>query len=83
LRNADGTIAKDPVTGEARRVDHVVIEDGKARYVVETTSKTADKEAQIRKEVRIRGNGGTYVRDRNTGKLVDVSKTPTRTIRVR
>jgi RHS repeat-associated protein len=83
LRNADGTIAKDPLTGKGRRVDHVVIQGGKARYVVETTSKTANKSAQLAKEARIRANGGKYIRDRNTGDLIDISKTPTRVSRRR
>ena len=83
LRNADGKIAKDPLTGKSRRVDHVVVKDGKASYVVETTSKTAPKQAQLQKEARIRANGGTYIRDRTTGNLVDVSNVQTRIIRLR
>lgn len=83
LRNADGTIAKDPLTGTGRRIDHAVIQDGQARYIVETTSKTADKSAQLAKEARIRANGGKYIRDRNTRKLIDVSGTPTRLSRRR
>lgn len=71
LRTADGKIAKDPLTGQARRVDHAVIKDGKAS-TYETTSMKANKTAQSAKEQRIRQNGGTYVRDRNTGKLVPV-----------
>jgi len=81
LRDANGKILKDPVTGEARRLDHVVIKDGKALDVVETTSQTANKTAQIKKEERIRNAGGTFVRDRKTKKLVDVSNVPTRVSR--
>jgi hypothetical protein len=77
LRNADGTIAKDPVSGEARRIDHVVIENGTALRSVETTSKAADKSAQINKELRIREGGGTFIRDRTTRQLVDLSSVPT------
>ena len=83
LRNMDGSIAKDPVTGEGRRIDSAVIEKGEGKALVETTSKTADKQPQEAKEVRIREGGGTYVRDRRTGKLVDVKKLPTRIIRVK
>ena len=83
LRTADGRIAKDPVTGEGRRVDHVVIENGRAKAVVETTSKTAKKNPQLAKEWRIRQAGGTFIRERQTGALVDVASVPTRTIRVR
>jgi len=81
LRNADGTIAKDPVTGTARRIDHVVVENGKVRFSVETTSRTADKSAQVTKEARIRAGGGTFVRDRTTGQLVDLSNVPTKVSR--
>ncbi len=83
LRNADGTLAKDPLTGEGRRVDHVVIQDGQGRFAVETTSKTADKSAQLAKESRIRSNGGAFVRDRSTGALIDLQNVPTRVIRVK
>ena len=81
LRSKDGSIAKDPLTEEARRIDHVVIQEGEAVDSVETTSQTADKADQIAKEGRIRDNGGTYVRDRDTGKLVDVKDKPTRIVR--
>jgi len=71
LRDKDGKIARDPVTGEARRIDNVVIQDGKAVRAQETTSMTADKRAQTQKEERIRESGGTMVRDRETRDLVD------------
>jgi RHS repeat-associated protein len=74
LRDKTGKIAKDPVTREGRRVDHAVIQDGKAK-TVETTSMNADKSAQSAKEQRIRDNGGTYIRDRDTRKLVPVEDT--------
>ena len=83
LRTSDGKIAKDPVTGEGRRIDHVVIQDGNARFSIETTSKTADKQFQIDKETRIRSSGGNFVRDRTTKKLVDISKVKTRLSRRR
>ena len=71
LRDSNGKIAKDPVTGQGRRVDHAVIKDGSAK-TVETTSKTADKTAQAAKEQRILDSGGTNIRDRDTGTLVPV-----------
>jgi hypothetical protein len=67
LRDSDGNIATDELTGEARRVDHVVIENGRVIDAVETTSLTAKKDAQIEKENRIRNDGGNFVRDRDTG----------------
>lgn len=70
LRNTDGNIAKDSVTGEARRIDFVVVKDDKVVESIEVTSKTADKTVQTAKEERIRGAGGNYIRD-NEGKLVE------------
>lgn len=72
LRTADGKIAKDVLTGEGRRIDHVVIKDGKAIESVETTSLSANKTAQQAKEARIRDNGGTFVRDREANQLIDI-----------
>jgi hypothetical protein len=66
-------VSNDPI--------YAIIQDGQARFMVETTSKTADKSAQLARESRIRANGGTYIRDRNTRELIDVSGTPTRTSR--
>ncbi len=83
LRTADGKKAIDPITGEGRRIDHVVIENGKVRYMVETTSKTASKGSQQFKEDRIRANGGVYIRDKSTRKLIDVSAVITRLFRRR
>jgi len=78
LRNVDGTIAKDPMTEKGRRIDHVVIKDGTAMDSVETTSRTSNKRAMTAKEGRIREAGGTYVKDRESGKLVDFKEVPTR-----
>lgn len=73
LRDKDGNIVIDPLTNTARRLDHVVVVNGKVVDVVETTSLTARKNEQIDHESNIRVNGGTFVRDRDTGKLVEVS----------
>ncbi len=71
LRDAEGNKVVDPVTGEGRRVDHAVIDHntGTAK-TYETTGDNVDKRLQIDKEKRIRANGGTYIRDNETGKLV-------------
>lgn len=74
LRDKDGNIVKDPVTGEARRVDFVVIKDGKVVDSIEVTSKTADKTEQTAKEGRIRDAGGNYVKD-NNGHLAEIPST--------
>lgn len=71
LRDKDGNIVKDPVTGEARRIDFVVVKDGKVVDSIEVTSKTADKTEQSAKEDRIRENGGNYIKDSN-GNLVEI-----------
>lgn len=78
LRTADGKRAVDPLTGESRRVDFAVVKDKKAIDLVETTSQTADKAAQIAKENRIREAGGTFIRDKTTKELIDVTDVPTR-----
>jgi RHS repeat-associated protein len=78
LRDANGKIVKDPISGEGRRVDFGVIQDGKALDMVETTSKTANKNAQILKEQRIRQEGGTFIKNKNTRELIDVGDVPTR-----
>ena len=71
LRDKDGNIVKDPETGEARRIDFVVVKDGKVVDSIEVTSKTADKTEQCAKEDRIRDSGGNYIRD-NNGNLVQM-----------
>lgn len=70
LRNETGEIVKDPVTGEARRIDLVVIKDGQVIKSVEVTSETAPKDVQSAKEDRIREAGGNFVKDQSTGELV-------------
>lgn len=81
LRTVSGAHAIDPLTGTARRIDSIVIQNGRVVDSVEVTSLTANKTAQIRKEFRIRNNGGTFIRDRATGQLIDLSQTPTQVIR--
>lgn len=72
LRNAQGKSVKDPLSGERRRVDTVVIENTQAQSY-EITSPNADKRLQIAKESRIRASGGIYVKNRETGELVPVT----------
>jgi hypothetical protein len=63
---------KDPISEERRRVDTVVIEDGKAQ-TFEVTSPTADKTKQIEKEINIHTEGGVFIRDRATRDLIPVN----------
>lgn len=81
LRGANGKRALDPLTGEGRRIDSIVIQNGGVLDSVEVTSMNANKAAQIAKEMRIRNSGGTFIRDRATGNLIDISNVPTRIIR--
>lgn len=74
LRDKDGNIVKDTVTGEARRVDFIVVKNGKVVDSIEVTSKKANKTEQSAKEERIRDNGGNYIRD-NNGNLVEIPST--------
>lgn len=74
LRSKEGDIIKDPVTGEARRVDFMVVKDGKVVDSIEVTSKTADKTGQTAKEERIRDAGGNFIRD-NDGNLTEIPST--------
>jgi hypothetical protein len=73
LRDASGNKVLDAVTGEGRRVDHAVIDrDANAAKTYETTGSEVDKRLQLQKEDRIRKAGGTYIRDKETGKLIPV-----------
>ena len=62
LRDSEGKIVRDPETGEARRIDFVVVKDGKVVDSIEVTSETADKTGQTAKEERSREAGGNYIR---------------------
>jgi len=73
IRDADGKSVKD-IEGSRRRLDFVVVEDGKVKGVYEVTSPTADKTAQRLKEMDIRNNGGTHVKEPGRkGKMYDIS----------
>ncbi|MCM1192155.1 MAG: hypothetical protein NC123_04095 [Butyrivibrio sp.] len=74
LRNKDGDIVKDDKTDTARRIDYVVVKDGKVVDSIEVTSKTADKSEQTAREDRIRDAGGNYIKDKN-GDLVEMPST--------
>ena len=62
LRDSEGKIVRDPETGEARRIDFVIVKDGQVVDSIEVTSETADKTGQTAKEERIRDAGGNYIR---------------------
>lgn len=78
LRTGNGRRAIDEgFTDEGRRLDFVVVQDGRVVDVLETTSPTARKGGQFEKEQRIRANGGTFVRDRQADCLLDVCNVST------
>ena len=62
LLDKNGNIARDPETLKARRIDFVVVKDDKVVDMIEVTSKTAPKIDQSAKELRIRENGGNYIK---------------------
>ncbi|MED0656674.1 hypothetical protein P4S75_04950 [Anoxybacillus ayderensis] len=69
LRDESGNIVRDDVTGQARRIDFVIVKDGQVVESIEVTSKTAPKEEQMAKEGRIRDIGGNHIKDQETGEL--------------
>ena len=65
LCDRNGNAVVDEQTGQKRRIDIVVVKDGKVVDMVEVTSKTAPKQEQLQKEYRIRSMGGNYIKDDN------------------
>ena len=76
LYNHNGARAIDRVTGTGRRLDCCAVENGRVLEVREVTSPTANKTVQTQKEERIIQNGGTFIRDQQTGRLIDITGTP-------
>lgn len=70
LRDENGSVVRDLVSGEHRRLDFVVIHDNKIIKSVEVTSMNANKTEQLAKEDRIREAGGNFVIDKSTGNLI-------------
>lgn len=61
LRDSNGKVVKDEVTGESRRLDYIVLLGKDIIASIEVTSETASKVKQLEKEGRIRENGGNHV----------------------
>lgn len=72
LRDKDGNIVKDPVTGETRRIDFMILKEGEVIKSIEVTSRTAPKDMQMAKENRIRNEGGNFIKDRDTCQLFEM-----------
>lgn len=66
-------MVKDPETNTARRIDFVIVKNGKVVDSIEVTSQTADKTDQMAKESRIRENGGVFIKD-DDGNLIEMNK---------
>jgi hypothetical protein len=76
ILNSAGKKAIDQKTGTGRRLDHVVLDKkGNAILRVETTSKTAPKSKQLRKERDIIAGQETYVRHPKTKEFIPIKKT--------
>jgi len=70
LRDENGKVVKDQLTGEARRLDHAVLDaEARTAKTVETTGQNVDKTAQLAKESRIIEQGGQYIRHPKTKEL--------------
>ena len=82
LRDSSGKKVIDPETGTGRRIDFVVDKNGKVVDSIEVTSPTADKTAQMAKEMRIRQNGGNYVRMSDKSLVEIPSSLKTRILRL-
>jgi hypothetical protein len=74
LRDKEGNIVKDPDTGQARRIDFIVYKDGEVVKNIEVTSDSASKVKQMQKEDNIRKAGGDFIKDRDTGQLIEIPK---------
>jgi len=81
LRDEQGNIIRDQLSGEARRIDILVEKEGKIHKSFEVTSESAPKELQLAKEERIRQTGGNFILDRDTGTLIELPKNVTTEIR--
>lgn len=78
IRDKEGIPIKDVLTDEARRIDFIVTKGEKIVKSIEVTSETASKIAQTAKEARIlefaREQGGAFIKNPNTGKLIEFTK---------
>lgn len=73
LLDVNGKKVVDPVTGIGRRIDEYIKCTGKC---TEVTSLLARKLEQTQREQNIRYNGGVFIRDPATGKLIDTGSEP-------
>ena len=71
LRDSQGSRLIDLLTGKGRRLDFVVVENGKVVKLVEVTSLSASKTAQLAKTARIRARWNPFVIGQD-GKLIRI-----------
>ncbi|MFK8280617.1 RHS repeat domain-containing protein [Capnocytophaga canimorsus] len=84
IRDIKGKSVRDAF-GSRRRLDFIVIEDGKVKGIFEVTSPTADKRTQLEKEMNIRGKaeGGAHIKaPGRKGALYDISNIETQRLDV-
>jgi hypothetical protein len=81
LRDKSGKRVKD-AEGGGRVIDFVVVKDGKVVRSFEVTSPDAPKAKQLEKEQRLRGADGNYIKDRETGQVLDLGDVVTEVVRV-
>lgn len=75
LRDSLGEYVKDSISGERRRLDFVVADkNGQILKSIEVTSHTAPKEIQSAKETRIREQGGNFIKNIETGEILEIPK---------
>ena len=76
ILDKNGKKIKHHKTGTGRRLDHVVLDkQGNAIQRVETTSLTAPKSKQLRKERDIMASQDTYIRHPETKELIPIKDT--------
>jgi hypothetical protein len=62
LRDISGNIVKDSESGMARRIDHLIEQKNQIIKSFEITSETASKIEQLGREMRIREQGGNFIK---------------------
>jgi hypothetical protein len=74
IRGPDQQELIDPQSGEGRRFDFVVVQDGEIQDIVEVTSPEEDKTIQLAKTERIlaQADGEAYIRVPGTDRLIRI-----------
>lgn len=73
LLDATGRQVLDPITGQGRRLDLVVVDRQSVIDVVEVTGINVSKFEQLTREARIRLAGGNFIRDPGSGLILPLN----------